>query len=158
MKVRVIPVVTGVLGKVIKGLVQWEEDLEIRGQVETIQTTVLLRLTRILKSVLEINSSEKPLANAGMKNSQKTKIIVNRIRKINWLSVTLKNSESYKAEIFIPNILNCKIAYFSMKMNADIFHMRREAKCILMIWRYLPNMKKTRKPDTNDKKINSKDI
>ena len=43
MKVSVIPIVIGFLGTVIKGLVQKLEDLEIRGRVETIQTTSLLR-------------------------------------------------------------------------------------------------------------------
>ena len=36
MKVTVIPIEIGALGTVIKGLVQGLEDLEIRGQVETI--------------------------------------------------------------------------------------------------------------------------
>ena len=43
MKVTVIPILIGALGTVTKELV-WElEDLEIRGWVETIQTTALLR-------------------------------------------------------------------------------------------------------------------
>ena len=36
------------------GLVKRQNDLEIRVQVEIIQTTALLRLTRILRRVLEI--------------------------------------------------------------------------------------------------------
>ena len=51
----------------------------IRGRVETIQTTALLRSARILRRVRETcspsESNEKPLANAGVKNSQKCKII-----------------------------------------------------------------------------------
>ena len=43
MKVTVIPLVTGVLDAVAKGLVQGLEDLEIRGREETIQTTTLFR-------------------------------------------------------------------------------------------------------------------
>ena len=39
MEVTVIPIVIGVLGTIAKGLVQGEEDLEIKGRVETIQTT-----------------------------------------------------------------------------------------------------------------------
>ena len=39
MKVIVIPVVIDALGTVTKGLVQRLEDLEIRGRMETIQTT-----------------------------------------------------------------------------------------------------------------------
>ena len=54
MKVTVIPIVVGELGTILKGSVKGLEDLEERGQVETIQTTALLRLTRILRRVLEI--------------------------------------------------------------------------------------------------------
>ena len=53
MKVTVIPIVIGALGTVTKGLVQGLEDLEIRGRVETIQTTALLRSAKILKKDLE---------------------------------------------------------------------------------------------------------
>ena len=50
MKVTVIPIVIGMLGAVIKGLVQGLEDLR---RVETVQTTALLRSAKILKRVLE---------------------------------------------------------------------------------------------------------
>ena len=53
MKVTIIPIVIGALGTVNKGLVQGLEDLEIRGRVETIKTTTLLRSTRILGKGLE---------------------------------------------------------------------------------------------------------
>ena len=53
MKVIFIPIVIGALGTVSKGLVQGLKGLEIRGLVETIQTTVLLRSARILRRVLE---------------------------------------------------------------------------------------------------------
>ena len=53
MKVTSIPIVTGAFGTVTKGLLKRVEDLEIRGRVETIQTTALLRTTRILRRVLE---------------------------------------------------------------------------------------------------------
>ena len=53
MEVAVIPVVIGALGTVTKGFVQGLEELEIRGWVETIQTTLLLRSARILRRVLE---------------------------------------------------------------------------------------------------------
>ena len=39
MKVTVIPILIGTLGIIPKGLVKGLEDLEIGGQVETIQTT-----------------------------------------------------------------------------------------------------------------------
>ena len=54
MKVTFIPIVIGTLGRVTKGLLKGLEDLEIRGRVETIQTTALLRSARILRRVLEI--------------------------------------------------------------------------------------------------------
>ena len=41
MKVIVIPIVIGALGAILKGLTKGQEDLEIRGQVETIQTKAL---------------------------------------------------------------------------------------------------------------------
>ena len=53
MKVIVIPVVTGALGTILKGLVKGLKDLEIRGQVKTIQTIALLRSARILWKILE---------------------------------------------------------------------------------------------------------
>ena len=43
MKVTVIPLVPCVLGTIPKSLVKGQEDLEIRGPVETIHTTALLR-------------------------------------------------------------------------------------------------------------------
>ena len=49
----VIPIVIGALSTVTKGLGQGLEDLKIRGPVETIQTAVLLRSTRILRGVLK---------------------------------------------------------------------------------------------------------
>ena len=48
MKETVIPIVIGVHGSVNKGL----GDLEIRGRVETIQTTALLKSARIVRRVL----------------------------------------------------------------------------------------------------------
>ena len=43
MKVTFIPIVIGSLGTITKGLIKGFEDLEIRRQVETLQTTALLR-------------------------------------------------------------------------------------------------------------------
>ena len=67
-------IVIGAFGTVTKGLLKGLEDLKIRGWVETIQTTASLRTARILRRVLETcchsNSSERPSANAGVKNSQ----------------------------------------------------------------------------------------
>ena len=53
MKVTIIPIVIGAHDTVIKGLMKGLDDLEIRGQVETIQTTALLRSARTLRRVLE---------------------------------------------------------------------------------------------------------
>ena len=53
IRVMVIPIVIGALGTITKGLVQGQEHLEIRGLVETIQTTGLLRSVRIPRRVLE---------------------------------------------------------------------------------------------------------
>ena len=53
MKVTILPVVIGAFGTVTKGLLKRLEDLEVGGRVETIQTTTLLRMARILRRVLE---------------------------------------------------------------------------------------------------------
>ena len=52
-KVTIIPVVVGAFGTVTKGLLKGLEDLEVGGQVESIQTTALLKKARILRRVLE---------------------------------------------------------------------------------------------------------
>ena len=54
IKVMIISIVIGGLGTVTKGLVLGQENLEIRGHVETIQTTALLRSARKLKRISEI--------------------------------------------------------------------------------------------------------
>ena len=53
MKVTVIQIIIGLLGTVTKELVQGQENLEIRGWVETTQTITLLKSARVLRSVLE---------------------------------------------------------------------------------------------------------
>ena len=53
MKVTIVPIVISALGTITKGLLKGLEDLEVGGQVETIQTTALLRTTRILRRVLQ---------------------------------------------------------------------------------------------------------
>ena len=52
-KVSVIPIITGMTGTIHKTLVKELEELEIREHAEAIQAKVLLRLTRILRRVLE---------------------------------------------------------------------------------------------------------
>ena len=49
MKVTIVPIVIGAFGTVTKG----REDLEFGERVETIQTTALLKMARILRRVLE---------------------------------------------------------------------------------------------------------
>ena len=53
MKVTIIPIVIGAFGTVTKGLLKGLDNLEVVVQVETIQTTALLRTARILRRVLE---------------------------------------------------------------------------------------------------------
>ena len=53
MKVTIIPIVIGAFGTVSKRLLKWLEDLEVKGRVETIQTTALLRTAIILRRALE---------------------------------------------------------------------------------------------------------
>ena len=82
MKVTVKPIVIGALGTIPEGLVKGLEDLEIRRQEEMIQSTALLRSVRILRRVLETsNSSKSSSTNTGVKNFQRTKIIIIIINK-----------------------------------------------------------------------------
>ena len=66
MKVTIIPLVIGAFSTVIKGSLKGPEDLEIRGLVETIQTTTLLRTARIET----FKRLWKPSADADVKNCQ----------------------------------------------------------------------------------------
>ena len=79
MKVTIVPIVIGAFRTITKGSSKDLEDLEVGGRVETIQMTTLLRTARILRRALETwgdchsKSSEKPSANADVKNSKKVK-------------------------------------------------------------------------------------
>ena len=53
MKVTVMPVVIRALGTIPKGLVKGLQDSGIKGQVETIQTTALLRSAGTQKIIME---------------------------------------------------------------------------------------------------------
>ena len=69
MKVTVIPFVIGSLGIIPKGLIKVLENLEIRGQMETIQTAALLRSYceeswRREETCCHSISIERPSANA----------------------------------------------------------------------------------------------
>ena len=79
MKMTFIPVVIGALGTVTEGLVKGLEDLEIRGRVETIQLQHCWdrpeyweAYWRLAGTCSHSNSSEKPSANAGLKNSKRS--------------------------------------------------------------------------------------
>ena len=50
MIVTFIPIIIGALSTVIKRLIKGSVHLEIKGLVETIQTTALLRSARVLRS------------------------------------------------------------------------------------------------------------
>ena len=79
IKVAVIPIVICSLSTVTKRLVQGLEDLEIRGRVETIQNTALVRSADWEESwrlVVSQNSSETPLANADVKKTSRSKMIM----------------------------------------------------------------------------------
>ena len=74
MKVTFIPIIIGAFGTVTKGL-KGLEDLEIRGRVEIIQTTILLicESGRLEETCCHSNSSKKQSANAGGKISKRSK-------------------------------------------------------------------------------------
>ena len=72
-----IPIVIGALGTVTKGLINWLEDVEITGRVETFQTSTSLRSVRILRRVqetwgdlLSLKFQWKTSTNTYVKNSQ----------------------------------------------------------------------------------------
>ena len=84
MNVTIIPIVIGAFGTVTKGLLKGLDDLEVGGQVETIQTTALLKTARILRQVLESRaeqtcchsiSSERTSAYTHVKTSNDNNII-----------------------------------------------------------------------------------
>ena len=72
MWVTAILIVVNALGTVLKGL---EKELEIRGRIETIQTTAELkstRLGRVLETCCHPDSKERPRTNAGEKKQFKS--------------------------------------------------------------------------------------
>ena len=90
MKVTVTPIGIGALKTIPKGLIKGLEDLEINRQVETIQTTTLLRsekntekspghLRRLVvtqtpwEALLSLKLHEKPSANVGVKKKKTLK-------------------------------------------------------------------------------------
>ena len=79
-----IRIVVETLGLIAKGFIKGDlEDLEIRGQDETIQITALIKSGKIPRRVLKncgdllsLNLQWKKSANVGVKNSQVSKIII----------------------------------------------------------------------------------
>ena len=105
--VTFIPIVIGALGTFTKGLIKRLVNLEIKGQVETIQTTALLRWARILRRVLETcchsNSSERPSANADVKNSQGVVIIIIIcLHTVIQFKIFLLNTSNFQIDLFDP--------------------------------------------------------
>ena len=104
MKVAVIPGINGVLGTVHRGLLGGLEELEIRGRIETVQTTAyqdrpeyLLEFWRIEETYSHSHPRERPSANAGMKNSNITAIRNNIDNtKINRREITRKQKWDVK--------------------------------------------------------------
>ena len=102
--------------RLVKGL----EEYEIKTQVETIQKTARLRSARILRIVLEAcclsNSSELPSADAGVKNSQRSKIIIN----IKWKK---KNSKWLNSSIWhLIGINNPGQRWSGNYVNKEVLH------------------------------------
>ena len=92
-----LPIVNGALGTILKGYIKGLDNLEIRVKVETIKTTTLLRPVRILRRVLEtwrdllsLKLSKKPSANAGVKKTQWSKMII-ILSKQSYLQVSILN-------------------------------------------------------------------
>ena len=78
MKGTIVPIVIGAFGTITKGLLKGLEDLEVGGQVETIQTTALLSTDRttekspgdLRRLAVTQTPVKKPSANTDMKNSK----------------------------------------------------------------------------------------
>ena len=79
MKVTIIPIVIGAFGTVTKGLLKGLEDLEVGGRVETYpnnsiiedgQNTEKSPEKRLEETCCRSNFSERPSANADVKNSK----------------------------------------------------------------------------------------
>ena len=77
-----IPSILGVLGTDTEELLQGLEDLKIRGRVKAMQTTALLTYLedswRFQEIFCHSDSNGKPSDNAGVKNTQTSKMIIIR--------------------------------------------------------------------------------
>ena len=81
-----------------------DEELEMKGRIETIQTTALLRSARILRRVLEIccrsDSSERPPANAGVKNN-KNKILKESVKRDKYLDLARELKKLWNMKVTV---------------------------------------------------------
>ena len=70
----IVPIVIGAFGTITKGLLKGLEDLEVGGQVETIQNDCITEYWeeswRLEETCCHSNSSKSPSANADVKNSK----------------------------------------------------------------------------------------
>ena len=78
MKVTIVPIVIGALGTIIKGLLKGLEDLEVGGRVETIQTTALPRMARILRRVLETADTDEKNSRGVNDNNNNNNNVIRR--------------------------------------------------------------------------------
>ena len=69
MKVTIIPIVIGAFGTVTKGLIKGLEDLEVEGQNYWERPEYWEESWRLGETCCHSNSSERPSANANVKNS-----------------------------------------------------------------------------------------
>ena len=93
------------LGTVTNGLLQGLEEFKIRGWVKIIQTTASEcweESWRLVETCSHSNSSEKPSAYAGVKNSQKSKMIMEEKTKQTNVAMAWINSK--RAYDMIPQI------------------------------------------------------
>ena len=79
-----MPVVVGAIGTIPRGLVKGPEDLEIRGRVETIQITFVIKIGQntekslgdLRRLTVTQTRVKKPLTNARVENSKRSMIII----------------------------------------------------------------------------------
>ena len=78
MKVTIVPVVNGAFGTITKGLLNGFEDLEVGGQVETIQNDSITENGQkteeswtLEETCNHSNSSKKPSDNTDVRNSKR---------------------------------------------------------------------------------------
>ena len=123
MKVIMVLIIISALGTVTKRWIKGLEDLKIKGRVETIQTTALLRSAKIEyweesyrfnETCSHTDSSEKPEANVGVKNSQICEMIFIKIQVLWRVTYSQPSIETHKQA--------SKLNYFSYSASRSPFH------------------------------------